>query len=118
MGHPRRRPARRWGPQGEFAADFEEVTSFLELYNVEYFWGPFPNAVPAAGDDTHYAFVHLAADAYQSGLEYFLPVSSRTEFVSWMMTVGSFAPKVELAVRHICPDVEVQTGQHQAWFRK
>jgi len=25
---------------------------------------------------------------------------------------------VELAVRHVCPDVELQTGQHQAWFRK
>ena len=68
------------------------MRSFLELYNVEYFRGSFPSAAPAADDDTRYAFVHLDADTYQSGLEYFLPASSRTEYVSWMITVGSIAP--------------------------
>lgn len=62
--------------RGEFAADFDEVRKFLELYDVEYFRGAFPDAAPAANDDTRYAFVHLDTDTYQStkaGLEYFLP---------------------------------------------
>lgn len=107
--------------RGEFAADFDEVKRFLELYDVEYFRGTFPGTAPAANDDTRYAFVHLDADTYQStgaGLEYFLP-----RLVTGGVCVlddyrWERCPGVELAVRHICPNVEIQTGPQQAWFRK
>jgi len=104
--------------RGEFAADFEEVRSFLELYNVEYFRGSFPNAAPAADDDTRYAFVHLDADTYQRGLEYFFPRLVTGGVCVLDDNRWERCPGVELAVRHVCPDVELQTGQHQAWFRK
>ena len=63
--------------KGDFAASLEEVGLFLQLYNVEYFEGVFPETAPMSIEDgTRYAFVHLDADTYQStkaGLEYFLP---------------------------------------------
>jgi Macrocin-O-methyltransferase (TylF) len=107
--------------RGEFAADFDEVRSFLEIYDVEYFRGAFPDTAPAANDDTRYAFVHLDADTYQStraGLEYFLP-----RLVTGGVCVlddyrWERCPGVELALRHVCPSVKIQAGPQQAWFRK
>lgn len=108
--------------KGEFAADFEEVRRWLELYNVEYFRGTFPHTAPAAAeDDTRYAFVHLDADTYQStraGLEYFLP-----RLVAGGVCVlddyrWENCPGVELAVRHVCPTEDIHVGPQQAWFRK
>lgn len=105
--------------RGEFAADFDEVRRFLELYNVEYFRGSFPETAP--DDDTRYAFVHLDADTYQStraGLEYFLPRLVTDGVCVLDDYLWERCPGVELAVRQICPNVEIQTGPQQAWLRK
>ena len=63
--------------KGNFAASLDEVKLFLQLYNVEYLEGVFPEtAAMLIEDETRYAFVHLDADTYQgtkAGLEYFLP---------------------------------------------
>lgn len=106
--------------RGEFAADFDEVRRFLELYDVEYFRGIFPDTAPAANDDTRYAFVHLDADTYQStraGLEYFLPRLVPDGVCVLDDYRWEHCPGVELAVRHICPNVEIHVGPQQAWFR-
>ena len=107
--------------KGEFTADFDEVKRFLELYDVEYFRGTFPDTAPTEKDDTRYAFVHLDADTYQStraGLQYFLP-RLVTDGVCVLDDYGwERCPGVELAVRHICPTADIHSGPQQAWFRK
>src|SRR5207237_6870116 len=108
--------------KGEFAADFDEVKQFLQLYNVEYFRGRFPDTAPGSnGDNTRYAFVHLDSDTYQStkaGLEYFLP-----RLISGGVCVlddyqWERCPGVELAVQDICPTADIHKWQQQPWFRK
>lgn len=107
--------------KGDFAADFEEVRRFLELYDVEYFRGTFPATAPTAEDDTRYAFVHLNVGTYPGtrvGLEYFLP----RLVAGGLCVLDDYrcepCPGVELAVRHVCPTAEIHTGPRQAWFRK
>jgi hypothetical protein len=106
-------------PEDEAAADFAEVKRFLELYDVEYFRGAFPDTAP--NNDARYAFVHLDAGTYQgtrAGLQYFLP-RLVADGVCVLNDYGwEQCPGVKRAVREVCPGAEIHARQRQAWFRK
>jgi len=61
--------------QGEFAADFDDVSSYLSGLNVELHRGFFPTTASGLSD-TKFSFVHLDGDLYQTtrdALAFFAP---------------------------------------------
>jgi O-methyltransferase len=109
--------------KGDFAANFDDVKNYLQLYNVECFKGVFPRTAPT--DSARYAFVHLDGDTYQStkaGLEYFLPRIVEGGILvlddwDWKKCPGVRKAVEEMTPHLMRPDVQV-TAPLQAWYRK
>jgi len=60
---------------GQYAGGFEAIQSYLKGHDVKMYKGFFPSTAQALSE-THFAFVHLDADLYEStkaGLEWFYP---------------------------------------------